>query len=209
MGVIVAAPTAGSCGAMPGAVLAVADAIGADEETTLRALLIAGLIGVYIARDATFAAEEGGCMAECGSGSAMAAAALVFMAEGNEQQLESGVDGTAEQPWHDLRPGRQPRRGALPGRNIRRRPTPSPAPTWRSEAATAPRAARRGDRRLTWATRSPTTCPANFAAPPLADFRSRRPPSDRRRVGGWWLRGMSQRRHPGQSERSEAPIPTQ
>ena len=54
MGTIVAAPTAGSCGAMPGAVLAVADVLGSDEEKTLRALLIAGLIGVYIARDATF-----------------------------------------------------------------------------------------------------------------------------------------------------------
>lgn len=88
MGVIVAAPTAGSCGAMPGAVLAVADSLGASEDETARALLIAGLIGVFIARDATFAAEEGGCMAECGSGSAMAAAAMVHLAGGtNEQQL--------------------------------------------------------------------------------------------------------------------------
>jgi len=86
MGVIVAAPTAGSCGAMPGAVLAVADGMGASEEEITRALLIAGLIGVFIARDATFAAEEGGCMAECGSGSAMAAAAMVFLAGGNNQQ---------------------------------------------------------------------------------------------------------------------------
>jgi L-serine dehydratase len=68
MGIIVAAPTAGSCGAMPGAVLAIADALGADEDERARALLVAGLIGVFIARDASFAAEEGGCMAECGSG---------------------------------------------------------------------------------------------------------------------------------------------
>lgn len=88
MGVIVAAPTAGSCGAMPGAVLAVADTLGSSEEETRRALLIAGLIGVFIARDATFAAEEGGCMAECGSGSAMAAAAMVYLAGGdNDTQL--------------------------------------------------------------------------------------------------------------------------
>ena len=83
MGIIVAAPTAGSCGAMPGAVLAIADALGADEEERARALLVAGLIGVFIARDATFAAEEGGCMAECGSGSAMAAAAIVHLAGGS------------------------------------------------------------------------------------------------------------------------------
>ncbi len=88
MGIIVAAPTAGSCGAMPGAVLAIADALGADEDERARALLVAGLIGVFIARDASFAAEEGGCMAECGSGSAMAAAAIVHLAGGStEHQL--------------------------------------------------------------------------------------------------------------------------
>jgi L-serine dehydratase len=86
MGVIVAAPTAGSCGAMPGTVLAVAEALGKDETERARALLIAGLIGVFITRDATFAAEEGGCMAECGSGSAMAAAAIVHLAGGSIDQ---------------------------------------------------------------------------------------------------------------------------
>lgn len=88
MGVIVAAPTAGSCGAMPGAVLAVADELQKNEEEKAQAMLVAGLIGVFIARDSTFAAEEGGCMAECGSGSAMAAAAIVHLMHGTlEQQL--------------------------------------------------------------------------------------------------------------------------
>lgn len=91
MGVIVAAPTAGSCGAMPGAVFAVADTLGATEEETAKALLIAGLIGVFIARDATFAAEEGGCMAECGSGSAMAAAAIVYLCGGDNQQSHAAA----------------------------------------------------------------------------------------------------------------------
>lgn len=86
MGTIVAAPTAGSCGAMPGAVLAVCDALGADEDQRAKALLIAGLIGVFITRDATFAAEEGGCMAECGSGSSMAAAAMVYLGGGSTAQ---------------------------------------------------------------------------------------------------------------------------
>ena len=86
MGVIVAAPTAGSCGAMPGAVLAVADALSVSEEERARALLVAGLIGVFITKDATFAAEEGGCMAECGSGSAMAAAAIVHLAGGSTDE---------------------------------------------------------------------------------------------------------------------------
>ena len=88
MGVIVAAPTAGSCGAMPGAVLAVANALGKSDEEKNGALLLAGMIGVFITLDATFAAEEGGCMAECGSGSAMAAAALAWMGGGsNDQQM--------------------------------------------------------------------------------------------------------------------------
>lgn len=88
MGVIVAAPTAGSCGAMPGSILAVADSMGIDEDGRIHALLEAGLIGVFIATHATFAAEVGGCMAECGSGAGMAAAAMVGMAGGTlPQQL--------------------------------------------------------------------------------------------------------------------------
>ena len=88
MGVIVAAPTAGSCGAMPGSMLAVADTMGIDEEGRIRALLVAGLIGVFITTHATFAAEVGGCMAECGSGAGMSAAAMVGLANGTlEQQL--------------------------------------------------------------------------------------------------------------------------
>ncbi len=88
MGVIVAAPTAGSCGAMPGAVLAVAHALGKSDEEKNAALLLAGMIGVFITLDATFAAEEGGCMAETGSGASMAAAALTWLAGGtNEQQM--------------------------------------------------------------------------------------------------------------------------
>lgn len=86
MGVIVAAPTAGSCGAMPGSVLAVVDALEASEEEALKALLVAGLIGVFIAAHSTFAAEVGGCQAECGSGSTMAAAAIVGLAGGNLAQ---------------------------------------------------------------------------------------------------------------------------
>ncbi len=90
MGVVVAAPTAGSCGAMPGAVLAVADELGSTAKEKSEAMLVAGLIGVYIARDATFSAEEGGCMAECGAGSSMAAAAIVHLMRGTlEQQLSA------------------------------------------------------------------------------------------------------------------------
>ena len=82
MGVIVAAPTAGSCGALPGALFAVAHESGYSEEGIVKGMLAAGLIGVFIAGHATFAAEVGGCMAETGSGGGMAAAAIVGMKGG-------------------------------------------------------------------------------------------------------------------------------
>ena len=86
MGVIVAAPTAGSCGALPGAIIGMAASLNLSENEIVKAMLGAGLIGVFIAAHATFAAEVGGCMAECGSGSGMAAAALVGMAKGTLHQ---------------------------------------------------------------------------------------------------------------------------
>lgn len=86
MGVIVAAPTAGSCGALPGAVIGMAASLKLPEDEVVKAMLAAGLIGVFIAAGATFAAEVGGCMAETGSGAGMAAAALVGMAGGNLHQ---------------------------------------------------------------------------------------------------------------------------
>ena len=86
MGVIVAAPTAGSCGALPGALLGTAKALNLSEDEVVKAMLAAGLIGVFITAHATFAAEVGGCMAETGSGSGMAAAALVGMANGSLEQ---------------------------------------------------------------------------------------------------------------------------
>jgi len=86
MGVIVAAPTAGACGAVPGSVLGAAKVLGLDEDTRTRGLLTAGLIGTFIATRSTFAAEKAGCQAECGAGSGMAAAALVEMAGGTPEQ---------------------------------------------------------------------------------------------------------------------------
>jgi L-serine dehydratase len=82
MGVIVAAPTAGACAALPGAVVAMADSMGLGEEEMAKALLASGMIGVFIATRWTFAAEVGGCQAEGGSAASMAAAALVTLANG-------------------------------------------------------------------------------------------------------------------------------
>jgi len=86
MGVIVAMPTAGACAALPGAVIAMAEARGQDEEEMARAILASGLIGVFIATAWTFAAEVGGCQAEGGSAAAMAAAGLVTLADGTLEQ---------------------------------------------------------------------------------------------------------------------------
>ncbi len=82
MEVIVAAPTAGSCGALPGAIIGAAQSLESSDEQIAMAMMAAGLIGVFIARDATFAAEVGGCQAECGAGSGMAAAGLVTLFDG-------------------------------------------------------------------------------------------------------------------------------
>jgi len=56
MGVIVAAPTAGSCGAVPGAILEVADFMNLDDDKITKAMLAAGIIGVFISEQATFSA---------------------------------------------------------------------------------------------------------------------------------------------------------
>ena len=91
MGVIVAAPTAGACAGLPGAVIGAASSMGLSMDEMARAMLAAGLIGVFIAEQATFAAEVAGCQAETGAGSSMAAAALVSLAGGTTQQAVSAA----------------------------------------------------------------------------------------------------------------------
>ncbi len=86
MGVIVAAPTAGSCGCLPGTIIGAARALGMTRGEITRAMLAAGLVGIFIAEGATFAAEVGGCQVECGAGSGMAAAGLVQLMGGNASQ---------------------------------------------------------------------------------------------------------------------------
>ena len=86
MGVIVAAPTAGACAALPASCIAVAEEMGLSEDDMARAMLAAGLMGVFIAGPWTFAAEVGGCQAEGGSAAAMSAAALVTLAGGTLTQ---------------------------------------------------------------------------------------------------------------------------
>lgn len=91
MGKIVAAPTAGSCGILPAAILSYQEANGCSDEQLISALLTAAIIGDVIAKNATLSGAEGGCQAECGSAQAMAAAALVELAGGGVRMSENAV----------------------------------------------------------------------------------------------------------------------
>ncbi len=92
MGRIVAAPTAGSAGVLPGALLAAGEELGASEDGSIRALFTAAGIGMIISRRVPLAGATGGCQAECGSASAMAAAAVVELAGGTPVQ---GINAAA------------------------------------------------------------------------------------------------------------------
>lgn len=75
MGRIVAAPTAGSCGILPGCLIALQNHYDLSDRQLIDGLLNASAIGMVIAKNATLAGAEGACQAECGSGAAMAASA--------------------------------------------------------------------------------------------------------------------------------------
>lgn len=75
MGKVVASPTAGSCGILPGTVVSMLEEEKCTEEAAVMALFTAGAVGMVIAQQASIAGAQGGCQAECGSASAMAAAA--------------------------------------------------------------------------------------------------------------------------------------
>lgn len=86
MGRIVAAPTAGSAGVLPGVLLALADERGFTNAQLNRAVANAAAIGMLVARASTVSGAEGGCQAEVGTASAMAASAAVELAGGSPAQ---------------------------------------------------------------------------------------------------------------------------
>lgn len=86
MGKIVAAPTAGACGILPGLLQAMQEERSVQEDDLVRALFVAAAVGNSIAAQASISGAEGGCQAECGSAAAMAAAALVYLEKGTAQQ---------------------------------------------------------------------------------------------------------------------------
>ena len=91
MGQIVAAPTAGSSGILPGAVITTAKRFGKTDEDMVNALFTAAAVGYLITRNATVAGAEGGCQAETGAAAAMAAAAIVEMLGGTPEQALHGA----------------------------------------------------------------------------------------------------------------------
>lgn len=86
MGVVCAAPTAGSAGTLPGVVVTLAEELGLEDAEIARALLAASAVGLVVAARATFAAEVAGCQVEIGAAGAMAAAAVVEAAGGSPRQ---------------------------------------------------------------------------------------------------------------------------
>lgn len=83
MGRIVAAPTAGSAGTVPGALLGVADHLDLPDEAVVMPLVLAAGIGEVISKSMFIAGSTGGCQAEIGSSAAMAAAAVTEMLGGS------------------------------------------------------------------------------------------------------------------------------
>ena len=83
---IVAAPTAGACGCLAGTLCALSERLQFEHSALIRAMLSAGLVGVFFCDQATFAAEIGGCQVECGAASGMTAAAVTELFGGTARQ---------------------------------------------------------------------------------------------------------------------------
>ena len=92
MGTIVACPTAGSCGIIPSVLISYAEDNKIKEDTEINALITAGEIGRIVSNKMSLAGAVGGCQAECGVASAMAAGALTQMRGGTVKQV---IDASA------------------------------------------------------------------------------------------------------------------
>lgn len=91
MGKIVAAPTAGSCGIIPAAIVTIKNIYGISEEKVIDSLFTASAIGMVISNVMDIAGASGGCQAECGVAQSMAAAAIVDMLDGDYEQIANAV----------------------------------------------------------------------------------------------------------------------
>jgi len=96
MGVIVAAPTAGGAGVLPGTLLGLAKHRGSSDHELVMALATAGLVGAVVAVRASLSGAEGGCQAETGAAAGMAAAAGVELLGGTPRQAMHAVAVTMQ-----------------------------------------------------------------------------------------------------------------
>lgn len=88
---IVAMPTAGSCGVIPAVLLTYKEHKQVPEERIIEALYVVGGIGEVIAASASISGAEGGCQAEIGSASAMAAGAVAYLENGSNEDIIHAV----------------------------------------------------------------------------------------------------------------------
>lgn len=91
MGLIVAAPTAGAAGVVPGVLLTLQDDRGWSDDDLVDGMLVAGAAGAVVARRASIAGAGGGCQAETGSAAAMSAAAVTWLEGGDAGQVGHAV----------------------------------------------------------------------------------------------------------------------
>ncbi|PWI57026.1 L-serine ammonia-lyase, iron-sulfur-dependent, subunit alpha [Sulfoacidibacillus thermotolerans] len=91
MGCIVATPTAGAAGILPGVLISILDSGKYRREAIVMSMLTAAAVGLVIANSASISGAAGGCQAEVGSATAMAAAALVEIGKGTPQQVGHAV----------------------------------------------------------------------------------------------------------------------
>ncbi|HEY0221815.1 L-serine ammonia-lyase, iron-sulfur-dependent, subunit alpha [Lactovum miscens] len=96
MGLICATPTAGSAGTLPGVLFEATEKLNLSHEQQLEFLFTAAAFGMAIANNSTISGAEGGCQAEVGSASAMAAAALTVVAGGSAQQAAHAISLTLQ-----------------------------------------------------------------------------------------------------------------
>lgn len=86
MGVVFCAPTGGSAGVMPGAILGVAESLGLSLDDKIKAMLVTSVVGIVMSQHHNYSAELYGCQVEPGAASAMAAAGLVYLMDGTPAQ---------------------------------------------------------------------------------------------------------------------------
>lgn len=86
MGVVLCAPTGGSAGIFPGAILGVADHLGLSMEEKVKAMFVTSVLGIVMSKDCNYSAELYGCQVEPGAASGMAAGGLVYLMGGTPKQ---------------------------------------------------------------------------------------------------------------------------